>query len=153
MPRTVATTRSAKSELHPTPPAHAAVKREEDNEEETLPLTELDDPGQQQQRIDSRGRGRRPPSYSALPEQHRHHDCHHDDQHQVPPSGNSWWQRSGFQQRLQQGHLCYSGALIPCMMVITIILILLATKYEHLAEAAELALNATLLIVKTKAVH
>jgi len=39
------------------------------------------------------------------------------------------------------------------MVVITVILILLATKYEHLAEAAELALNATLLIVKTKAIH
>ena len=132
MPRN---TRSGKSEL-PSPPAA------EQDEQETVPL-EID--SNRDHQIDPRGR-RRPPS---LPEQHQHHDYQN---HQLPAPSNSWWQRSGV-QRLQQGHLCYSGAVIPCMVVITVILILLATKYEHLAEAAELALNATLLIVKTKAIH
>jgi len=42
---------------------------------------------------------------------------------------------------------------VPCLIVVTVVLILMASRYEHLAEPAEMALNATLEILKLKAIH
>jgi len=66
----------------------------------------------------------------------------------------SWWQRTESRvHRLQQNHLCFSSAIVPCLIVVTVVLILMASRYEHLAEPAEMALNATLEILKLKAIH
>ena len=64
----------------------------------------------------------------------------------VPPSP-SW---TSLCRQLHQTHLCFSSAAIPCLLLATIILLVLAVKYEHLAEPAEVALNTTLLLLKAK---
>jgi len=68
-----------------------------------------------------------------------------------PPVVNTlWWQRSRTEIQQQPPHQCFSFTLVPCMIVVTVILIVLASKYKHLEEPAEIALNATLEVIKSK---
>lgn len=67
-----------------------------------------------------------------------------------PAASNPWWRRS--RSEIQQPpHQCFTFAFVPVMMVVTtVILIVLASKYKHLEDPAEMALNATLEILKSR---
>jgi len=73
-------------------------------------------------------------------------------QHQLDNRSVSWWSRRRTDFAGPSPHLCYSSAVIPCMIVATILLILLAAKYEQLAQPAELATNITLDVLRTRGI-
>jgi len=73
-------------------------------------------------------------------------------QHQLDNRSISWWSRRRADFAGPSPHLCYSSAVIPCMIVATILLILLAAKYEQLAQPAELATNITLDVLRTRGI-
>lgn len=73
-------------------------------------------------------------------------------QHQLDNRSISWWSSRRADFAGPSPHLCYSSAVIPCMIVATILLILLAAKYEQLAQPAELATNITLDVLRTRGI-
>lgn len=69
------------------------------------------------------------------------------------PGRGSWWRPLARQDPglVSTGtHLCFTSLILPCLFVVSLVLCLLASKYEHLAEAAQMVLNTTLLLTRAK---